>query len=95
MQAYNDIANKYNDLQATSDLMIGENARLTKKVLEAEATISMWEAELKKVELKAEYYKDKSHSIEMFTTVKVCAKIMKEFTEGKSSSWDCEVDFKS
>ena len=41
---------------------------------------------MRKVELRAEYYEDKSNSIEIFTTVKVRAKIMKEFTNGKSSS---------
>ena len=53
----------------------------------------MQEAKLKKVELKTEYYENKSRSIEMFTTVKVHVEIMKEFTKGKSSSWDPELDF--
>ena len=85
-QAYNDITNKYNELQTASDLMKSENARLKKKLKEAEETISIQEVELKKVELKVEYYKEKSHSIEMFTTIKVLTKIMTKFTEGKSSS---------
>ena len=95
VQAYNDIANKYNDLQAASNLMKCENARLTKKLKEAKTTISVQEAKLKKVKLKAEYYEDKSHSIEMFLIEKVHAEIMKEFTERKSPFWDPEADFKS
>ena len=95
VQAYNDIVNKYNKLQTASDLMKSENTRLTKKLKEAEVTISVQEAELKKVELKAEYYEEKSRSIEMFTTEKFHAEIMKEFADGKSSSQDPEADFKS
>ena len=95
MQAYSDIANKYNDLQAASGLMKSENSCLTKKLKKAKTTISVWEAELKKVELKAKYYEDKSHSIEMFKIVKICAEIMKEYTKGKSSSWNPKAEFKS
>ena len=93
--AYNDVSTKYNDLWAFSNLIKSENAHLSKKLKEAETTFFVQEAELKKVELKVEYYEDKSRIIKMFTIVKVRAEIMKEFTEGKSSSWDPEVDFKS
>ena len=74
VQAYNDITNKYDNLQATSDLMKGESACLTKKLNETEATIFVRETELKKVELIAKYYEKKSHSIEIFTIVKIMCK---------------------
>ena len=73
--------------------MKSENARLSKKLKEVEAALSAQEAELKKVETKAEYYDEKSTSIELFTTVKVHAEMLKEYTEGKISSWDSEVAF--
>ena len=73
--------------------MKGENTHLLKKLKEAEAIISVQEAELKKVEEKFEYYVDKYYSIETFTSMKVRAEIMKEFKDGKSSSSDPEADF--
>ena len=57
------------------------------------AAFSTQEAKFKKVESKAKYYKDKSTSIELFTTVKVCAEMLKEYIEGRISSWDTEVAF--
>ena len=54
------------------------------------ATLSAREDEFKKVEFNVEYYKDKSISIELFTTIKVRAKMLKEYTEGKNYSWDPE-----
>ena len=87
VQAYNDISRKYNELQNVVDLMKNENAHLTKSLNEAKATISVREAELKRAEQQTEYYEDKSSSTEMFTTIKVRAKMMKEFTEGKTSLW--------
>ena len=86
VQSHNNISEKYNELKASSDLMKNENARLTRKLKESEAVLSAWEAEFKKVESKAEYYEDKSTSIELFTTVKVRAEMLKEYTEGKLSS---------
>ena len=50
VSAYNDISAKYNDFQAASDLMKGENARLSKKLKEVEVTISIQDVELKRVE---------------------------------------------
>ena len=48
--AYNEISTKYNELQASSDLMKGKNAHLSKKLKEADAIIFMREAEHRKVE---------------------------------------------
>ena len=95
MQAYNDIASKYNELQIDSELMKSENSHLTKKIKEDEAIISVREVVLKKVERKVEYYEEKSSSIEIFMTVKVCVEMINEFTEGKSYSWNPEAEFKS
>ena len=88
VSAYNEISTKYNDLQASSDLIKGENASLSKKLKEAKAIISMQKAKLRKIDYKAKYYEDKSRIIKMFTIVKVPVEIMKDFTEGKFSSWD-------
>ena len=75
--------------------MKSETIPLTKKLKELEAAISIQEAELKNVEQKVEYNEDKSTSIEMFTTVKVHAEMMKEFIKGKISSWNPKAEFKS
>ena len=53
VSAYNDISNKYNALQASSDLMKGDNTHLSKKLKEAETNLSIREAELRKVKEKA------------------------------------------
>ena len=88
VQAYNEISNKYNELNSTADLMKRKNAFLLKSLKAVEETFSIQEAELKQVEWHAEYYEDKSSSIEMHTTVKVRAKMLKEYIERKTFSWD-------
>ena len=90
---HNEIFNKYNELKSFADLIKNENAYLSKNLKAAEATLAAKEAELKQVESKAEYYEDKSTSIKLFTTVKVYTEILKEYSEGKISSWDPEVAF--
>ena len=75
--------------------MKSENVRLTKKLKEVKATLSAQDAKLQKVMDKAEYYKNKYRSIEMFTTVKVRTEVIQEYVDGKSSSWNLEADFKS
>ena len=49
VQAHNLLFEKYNELKSYADLKENENTHLIKKVKEAEATLSAWEAELKKV----------------------------------------------
>ena len=93
VQAHNNISEKYNELKASSNHMKNENAHLTRKLKESEVALSTQEVEFKKVESKAKYYEDKSTSIELFTTVKVHAKMLKEYTEGKLSSWDPKAAF--
>ena len=88
---HKDISKNYNELQSSADLMKSEKARLSKNLIVAEATLSTKEAELKRVESKVEYYEDKSTSIGLFTTVKVHAEMLKEYYEGKTSSWDPKV----
>lgn len=48
--------------------------------------------ELKEVKKRAEHFEDKCTSIEMFTNIKVHAEMMKEFADGKASSWDVETE---
>ena len=56
-------------------------------------TLSAQEVKLKIAKSNAEYYEDKSTSIELFTTIKVHAKMLKEYTEGRLSSWDPKAAF--
>ena len=81
-QAHNEISSKYNELKSTTNLMKNENTRLSKILKVTEATLSVREAELKRVEQRAEYYEDKYSSIEIFTTIKVHADMLKEFSRG-------------
>ena len=60
---------------------------------ETKATFFEWNREHEKVDGKAEYYEEKSRSIEMFNTIKVCAELLREFIDGKSSSWNPEAKF--
>ena len=53
-----------------------------------QANQSAREAELEEVRSKAEHYEDKSMSMKLFTTVKVRAEMIKDFLEGKMSTWD-------
>ena len=85
-QMHNEIPNRYNELKSIANLIKSENAHLSKSLKAAESTFSIWEAELKRVEQQVKYYEDKSSSIEMFTTVKVRAEMLKEYSEGKASS---------
>ena len=73
--------------------MKNENVCLKKKLEEVEAALSAQETELKKVKSKAEYYEDKSTSMKLFTTVKVRAEMLKEYTKGKFFAWDPEDAF--
>ena len=95
IQEHNILSEKYNELKSSADLKESENAHISKELNEVKATLSTWEAEFKKVESKVEYNKDKFTSIELFTTVKVHAKMLKEYTEGKISFWDTEAAFSS
>ena len=94
-QVHNEILNKYNQLNSIADLMKSKNAHLSKILKVAEATLSLQKAELNQVEQQAKYYKDKSSSIKMYTMVKVRVEMLKEYTKGKTSSWDPEVAFKA
>ena len=93
IQEHNTLCENYNELKSFADLKESENARLSKELKEVKAALSSREAEFRKVESKAEYYKDKSTSIKLFTTVKVRAELLKEYTEGRISSWDTKVTF--
>ena len=93
-QAHIEISNKYNEPKSSANLIKSENARLSKSLKAAKATFYIRETELKQIEWQAEYYKDKSSSIEMYTTVKVRAEMLKEYTKGKSSSLDSKAAFK-
>ena len=93
VQAYNNIFKKYNELKDFADLMKSENARLSKKLKEAEVALYVPEAEFKKVESMAEYCEDKSTNIELFNVFKVRAEMVKEYTEGTIFSWDPEATF--
>ena len=90
---YNNFSEKYNEPKSSNDLTKSENARLSKKLKEAEVALSAKEAELKQVEYKAEYFGDNSISIKLFTTVKVYAEMLKEYAEGRISSWDLKAAF--
>ena len=93
VQTRNILSEKYNELKSSFDLKESENAHFSRKLKEVEEALFAWEVELKKVKSDAEYYEDKSTSIELFTTVKVHVEILKEYTEGKLSSWDPEATF--
>ena len=60
-----------------------------------EVVLSAREAELKEVQSKAEYYKEKSTRIVLFTMVKIQVEMLKEYTEDKSSSWNPDEAFKA
>ena len=34
-------------------------------------------------------------SVKMYTTIKVCAEMLKEYTKGKTSAWDLEATSKA
>ena len=95
VQSHNQVSEKFNELKSSADLLKSENTRLSKSLKEAETTIFVREAELKKVEQKAEYYEDKSSSMKMYTTVKIYAEMKRQFLDGKASSWDTKASFKS
>ena len=92
---HNELSKKYNELSSTVDLLKSENAHLSKRLKEEEGSITVREAELKRFKQRAEYYEDKSSSIEMYITVKVRTEMMREYLGGKASSWDTEAEFKS
>ena len=81
---HNLLSEKYNELKSSVDLKESENARLKKKLKEVEVAFSAREAELKKVESKAEYYEDKSMSIELFTTVKSVRRCLRSILRAQS-----------
>ena len=85
---HNKLSNQYNALKKSADTKEGENARLKKKIEELEAVISARDKEMKDAQYRADYYEDKSTSMKLFTTVKVRAEMMKEFSEGKATGWD-------
>ena len=85
---YNKLSDQYNVLKKGVDAKDGENARLKKKVEDLEALISARDKDLKDAQYKADYYEDRSTSMKLFTTVKVRAEMMKEFSEGKATGWD-------
>ena len=88
METYNKLSDQYNALKKSADAKDGENARLKKKVEDLEALISARDKELKDAQYRVDYYEDRSTSMKLFTTVKVRAEIMKEFSEGRATDWD-------
>ena len=90
---HNILSEKYNEPTTSANHKERENAHLGKELKKVKAALFVWEAKFKKVESKAEYYEDKSTSIKLFTTVKVHAEMLKEYIEGKISTWDLEAAF--
>ena len=93
IQAHNILSKKYNEFKFSVGHKDSENAHLSKELIEVKAALSAWETELKKVKSDVKYCEDKSISIKLFTTIKVCAKMLKEYTEGTLSSWNLDVAF--
>ena len=92
-QVYNNLFENFNELKSVTDDKGNKNVRLKKKLEELEAVHSAWEVQLKEAQSKPEYYKNKSTSIRLSTIVKIRAKMLKDYTEGKMSTWDLEVAF--
>ena len=92
-QAYKNLSEKFNKLKSEVDDKGNENARLKKRLEELEVAHSAQEAELKEAQSKAEYYEDKSMSMNLFTTVKVRAEMVKDYTKGRMSAWNPEAAF--
>ena len=88
VESYNNLSGQYNDLKKDVDMKGKENVHLKKRVEDLETLVSVRDKELKDAKYKAEYYKDKSTSMKLFTTVKVRAEITRDFSEGKASTWD-------
>ena len=93
VQTHNNLSVKYNELEVASDETKRENARLKKKLEEADAELFAQEIELKEAKSKAEHFEDKSTSMKLFTTVKVRTEMLKEYKEGQFSTWDPEAAF--
>ena len=85
---YNKLSDQYNVLKKGANAKDGENARLKKKVQDLEALISARDKELKDAQYSVDYYEDRSTSMKLFTTMKVRAEMMKEFSEGRATNWD-------
>ena len=85
---HNKLSDQYNVLKKSAEAKEGENARLKKKIEDLEALISARDKELKDAQYRADYYEDRSTSMKLFTTVKVRAEMMKEFSEGRATDWD-------
>ena len=91
VETYNKLSGQYNDIKKSIDLKDAENARLKKKVEELEAEVSARDKALKDAQYRANYFEGKSTSMKLFTTVKIRAEMVKEFSEGKataSSAWE-------
>ena len=88
VETYNKLSDQYNALKKNADAKDGENARLKKKVEDLEALVSARDKDLKDARYRVDYYEDRSTSMKLFTTVKVRAEMMKEFSEGKATGWD-------
>ena len=94
-ETYNKLSGQYNDLKKGIDLKDAEIARLKKKVEELEADISVRDKAVKDAQYRADYFEDRSTSMKLFTTVKIRAEMVKEFSEGKAAAWDLEVASKA
>ena len=92
-QVYNNLSKKFNELKSDADDKRNEKVRLKKKLEELEAAHSTREAKLKEAWSKVGYYEYKSRSIKLFTIVKVRAEMLKDYKEGKMSTWDPDVAF--
>ena len=88
VESYNNLFGQYNDLKKGADAKDAKNARLKKKIEVLEALVSARDKALKDAQYRADYYEDRSTSMKLFTTVKVRAKMVKEFSEGKATAWD-------
>ena len=86
VQSLNDSSKKYNDLKSGHDKLKGDHSTLAQKYKDSQAVLFAREAELEKVKERADYYEDKCTSIEMYTTVKLRAEAMKQYSEGQASS---------
>ena len=94
-ETYNKLSGQYNDLKKSIDLKDAENARLKKKIEELEVDVSARDKALKDAQYKADYFEDRSMSMKLFTTVKIRAEMVKEFSEGKTTAWDLEAASKA
>ena len=89
-ETYNKLSGQYNDIKKSIDSKDAENTRLKKKVEELEADVSARDKALKDAQYRADYFEDKSMSMKLFTTVKIRAEMVKEFSEGKATAQDLE-----